>query len=66
MMPAVRYAQRQAPLLTPPANVRLLLQIRAQATRMTRPEVLAATVGNDAAPAGTPIVGDRSLSIHRE
>lgn len=57
VMPVVRYAQRQAPLVTPPANVRHLLQIRAQTTRMTRPEVLAATVGNDATPAGTLLSG---------
>jgi hypothetical protein len=64
MMPFIRYSQRQAPLLAPPANFRLLFQVRGQTTPMTRPEVLAAVVGNNAASAGAHTVSDRSLSTH--
>jgi len=65
MMPFVRYPQRQTPMLTPLADLRLLLQIRTPTAPMTRPEVLIAPVGNDAPPAGAPTIGDGSLSAHR-
>jgi len=56
MMPFVRYPQRQSPLLTPPTNFILAVEIRAQATRMARPEVFASAIRNDVASAGSHTV----------
>src|SRR5213593_3981530 len=66
MMPFVRYPQRQSPLLTPPTNFILAVEIRAQATRMARPEVFASAIRNDVASAGCHTAGNRSSSTHFE
>ena len=66
MMLPVRYPQRQSPLLTPPANFILPFEIRAQTTRMARPEVFASAIRSDVASAGCHPVGNRSSSTHFE
>ena len=55
-----------SPGATPEVVYPMAVEIRAQATRMARPEVFASAIRNDVASAGSHTVGNRSSSTHFE